>query len=222
MPGGRLETWRQPWAAGLPAGRSLFHDPVMALEFQKRVVDLVRTCLGASLGDTPDWLVRPGRAECRAGWEQVQRIYGVLTGLDLPQVMRPVERRKVDPVLMVGKTRRILEVDERQHFNRFRAATFDHYTSDNPVAFEIKDWLDLSLARNELEGGGFARPMPPLFPAPNGRHAQRAFRDALCDLLPPLHGYAPTLRIGEHEARSWVSRPDADARMHGLLSKRLA
>ena len=31
------------------------------------------------------------------------------------------------------------------------------------------------------------------------RHRQRAFRDALADLLPALHGFGPTIRIGHFE-----------------------
>jgi hypothetical protein len=42
-----------------------------------------------------------------------------------------------------------------------------------------------------------ARPCPPLFPDAGGRHLQRAFRDALADLVPLEHGWLPTLRIAD-------------------------
>lgn len=47
---------------------------------------------------TSEWLVRPGKAECGAHWEPVREIYDRLTGLDLPEVMRAVERRTADGV----------------------------------------------------------------------------------------------------------------------------
>ncbi len=150
------------------------------------------------------------------------RRYVELTGLTLPEVMRPVERRTVDAVfLQKGYPPRILEVDEKQHFNQFRAATLKHY-HDGPVAFDTKAWLAASLAKKKLEGGGFAKAKPPLFPDLNGRHCQRAFRDALCDLIPPLHGFAPTLRIADFEVEGWIYSNDAERRVDELLSTRLA
>jgi hypothetical protein len=193
----------------------------MALEFEHRVVEVVRNILGASLGVTPDWLIRPGRSECGRAWEPVCRIYNALTGLELPDVMRRAESRKVDAVLKVGEQRRVLEVDEKQHFNVFRAESFRHYPEWAEVAFDVGEWRRLSANKTKLEGGGFAKAKPPLFPELNGRHKQRAFRDALCDLLPPLHGFAPTLRISAFEAISWIGKPNATVRMEALLRDRM-
>lgn len=75
--------------------------------------------------------------------------------------------------------------------------------------------------KTKLEGGGFAAPKPPLFPGENGRHRQRAFRDALCDILPLEHGFAPTLRIADFEVASWMHSSDAAARMERLLVNRI-
>ena len=116
--------------------------------------------------------------------------------------MRRVERRTVEAALVFGGSRRILEVDEEQHFNQFRAITLRHYAGDVRVAFDTKRWLEQCDAKTRLEGGGFAAPRPPLFPGLNRRHRQRAFRDALRDLVPTEHGYAPTLRIGAFEIRA--------------------
>jgi hypothetical protein len=164
---------------------------------------------------------RKGRVQKRV-WDRISRIYTELTRLTLPEAMRPVERRIVDTVLLQeGYLPRILEFDEEQHFNEFRAATLKCY-GDAPVAFDTKAWLAASLAKKKLEGGGFAKAKPPLFPDLNGRHRQRAFRDALCDLIPPLHGFAPTLRIAKFEVRSWIYSKDAERRMDELLSTRSA
>jgi hypothetical protein len=194
----------------------------MAPALQTRVVLIVQNILRAESADTPSWLIRPGRVECRSEWDRVSRVYTKLTALTLPDVMPPKESREVDAVLLQkGCLPRILEVDEKQHFNKFRAATLKHY-DDALVAFDTKAWLAASLAKKKLEGGGFAEAKPPLFPEQNGRHRQRAFRDALCDLIPPLHGFAPTLRIAYFEVKSWIYSNDAEGRMDELLSTRLA
>jgi hypothetical protein len=89
----------------------------MARELERAVVGLVQEVLGADLAETPEWLVRPGRTECGNQWSLIQALYADLTGLELPEVMRPIERRAVDALLLEpGRPPRILEVDEKQHF----------------------------------------------------------------------------------------------------------
>jgi hypothetical protein len=193
----------------------------MALQFQTRAIQLIASVLRAEITNTPAWLIRPGKQECGSEWNRISLIYRDLTRQVLPDVMRTIERRTVDAVLVQnGRSPRILEVDETQHFNEFRVVTLTHYAGA-PVAFDVEAWLAVSKAKRKLEGGGFARPVPPLFPGPNGRHRQRAFRDALCDLLPPLHGFAPTLRISDFETKSWIFGDDAEERMAKLLAGRL-
>lgn len=118
-------------------------------------------------------------------WPLVQEIYAELTGGgSLPETMPPRERRQVDAILVVGGEARILEVDETQHFNRFRALTLRRYNGQIPLAFPAADWIAACEAKKRLEGGGFGKPRPPLFPRDGGRHQQRAFRDALADFCP--------------------------------------
>ena len=116
---------------------------------------------------------------------------------------------------------RVLEIDEIQHFNRFRAKTLLHYMTDVPVAFDKQRFLCASRDKSRLEGGGFAKPRPPLFPGRDGRHRQRAFRDALADILPIDHCYAPTLRIAYFEVEGWILGRDGEDRMRTLIGDRL-
>lgn len=51
---------------------------------------------------------------------------------------------------------------------------------------------------------------------------QRAFRDMLADLLPPVHDFDPTLRIADFEVSGWLHGCEADERMRKLLDERLA
>lgn len=168
----------------------------------------------------PDWLVRPGKAESKDRWELIQEIYHRLTGLELPSVMRPVERRTVDGTFRLGDATFIFELDESQHFNGYRATTLRCYPDDLKVAFDKEDWIKRCQRKTRLEGGGFAKPKPPLFPGENGRHKQRAFRDALSDVIPGCYGYLPTLRLGDFEVGSWIEGHDATERMTALLRDR--
>lgn len=195
----------------------------MARELERAVVSLVRELLSAEIAATPAWLVRPGKVECGGRWPLVQEVYADLTdGMVLPEVMRPVERREVDAVLQrPGEPCRILEFDEAQHFNRYWARTFSFYADDVSFAFPVDAWVARSQQKTRLEGGGFGRLKPPLFPGDGGRHRQRAFRDVLCDVLPPEHGFLPTLRIGDFEVAAWLHGGDARERMAALLADRL-
>jgi hypothetical protein len=194
----------------------------MAGELQAAVVPLVARILSAELVGTPPWLLRPGPIECGGQWQTVCSVYSELTALDLPEAMPPRETRRVDAVLDAGDDApRILEVDETQHFNRYRALTLGRYPAEVQVAFPIERWIEQSEKKTRLEGGGFGKPKPPLFPAEYGRHAQRAFRDMLADLLPLEHGWKPTLRIGDFEVLPWIYTSEAETGMRELLATRL-
>jgi hypothetical protein len=195
----------------------------VARELERAVVALVQEVLGAELVEMPVWLVRPGKVECAAHWPLVKQVYTDLTGgMVLPNVMRPVERRQVDAVLKCsGSPPRILEVDEKQHFNHYRARTLSFYADELPRAFPVDAWVARSQQKTRLEGGGFGKAKPPLFPGDGGRHRQRAFRDAFCDTVPLEHGFVPTLRIADFEVAGWLHADDARERMASLLDARL-
>src|SRR5947209_1777472 len=129
----------------------------MAGELQAAAVPLVARILGATSAKTPAWLQRPDAVECGGSWGMVCQIYGELTGLTLPEAMPPRESRRVDAVLGVDGELRILEVDETQHFNRFRALTLRRYPPEARVAFPVERWIEQSEKKARLEGGGFGK-----------------------------------------------------------------
>src|SRR5256885_12122407 len=51
--------------------------------------------------------------------------------------------------------RRIIEIDEYQHFNLFRATTLDLYPKNNVIAFPRKEWMRQCKAARNLPGAGF-------------------------------------------------------------------
>jgi hypothetical protein len=193
----------------------------MPLELQNRVLQLVIAILPGAKQRTPDWLMRAGQAECGKRWGLVQTIYADLTGRELPNLMPPRERRTLDLVWRTpDSTVRVIEVDESQHFNCFRAQTLRHYPPDLNIAFSAPRWIEESEKKLKLEGGGFAKPRPPLFPQDGGRHQQRAFRDALADILPSEYGFAPTLRLAYFEVQDWLHDNDAQKKMTMMLRDR--
>jgi hypothetical protein len=196
---------------------------------QERAVDLLRSVLpnGSKLVEevAPPWLVRPGQVESGDLWQVVVDVYQSLTGAVLPEEMLPRERRRLDAVITYADGRqRVLEIDERQHFTSARLGTFDFYDGHVRTAFDIEAWRSrCNELRGRESGGGFARPCPPLFPGPGGRHRQRAFRDFLADALPVAKGWLPTMRISDAEVRAAVATSDPPTAMAELArAKELA
>lgn len=190
---------------------------------EEAVMKLVIDILGGTPERTPAWLMRPGPEECGARWRRISEIYRDLTGNQLPGEMPARERRRLDCVLRgTDSSLRIIEFDESQHFNCFRAKTLRMYPRDLKVAFERNLWIEKSEEKTKLEGVGFGKPKHPLFPDKWGRHQQRAFRDALTDILPPEHGFLPTLRIGDFEVADWLETENRSAKMKELLNRKFS
>jgi hypothetical protein len=198
----------------------------MPLKVQRAVLALVSQVFRESVetrGKMPGWLIRPGKVECGAHWPLICEIYRELTGSELPEEMPKNNWRRVDGILQcVGSTPRIVEVDESQHFNCYRATTLRLYPPELPLAFDRQTWIQHSQGKPLQQSGGWAAPKPPLFPDAGGRHLQRAFRDALADILPPEYGFLPTLRIAYFEVEPWIETSSAATRMNDLLNRKIS
>jgi len=71
----------------------------------------------------------------------------------------------------------IIEYDERQHFTEPRAVSLEEYPADLPLGFNREQWIDVC---RDVQ----ARDNEPLY-----RDEQRAFYDALRDILAPRNGF---------------------------------
>ncbi len=192
----------------------------MAHEAENATHDVLTAMLGPSL-PTPGWLLGPGKQDCAERWSLVQEVYRYLTSQQLPEEMPPRETRRVDGVFEYRGRAFVFELDETQHFNVYRATPLRCYPDDLPLAFDKSDWIKRSTRKTKLEGGGFAKPRPPLFPEENDRHQQRAFRDALANILPSCHEFLPTLRLGDFEVGRWIYDEGSHDIMATLLEERL-
>jgi hypothetical protein len=77
----------------------------------------------------------------------------------------------------------IVEFDENQHFSRPRLITLSNYPAEIAVGFSIARWQELCRELDAKDNQPF------------DRDERRAWYDTLRDLLPPLHGFKPTLRL---------------------------
>lgn len=197
----------------------------MPRDLQRRVLGVLSQAVRREVydGPTPEWLQGPGAEECGELWPLVRRIYRRLSGLSLPATMPIRERRAIDGVIGGrGKAWRLIEFDEAQHFNEYRALTLSFYPEDCPLGFPRDVWLTASRRGSLIGPPGYWSPKPPVFPMDGGRHRQRAFRDALADLLPPLHDFGPTLRIADFEVLPWIwDERGAPTRLRRLVEDRL-
>ncbi|MHC5796488.1 DUF7255 family protein [Lacisediminihabitans sp. FW035] len=105
-----------------------------------------------------------------------------------------------------------IEVDESQHFTTFRLLTLDQYPADTSLGFDLGTYRELC---KELapHSDNFRRSKAAVGFGEGGRQRQRAYHDALRDLVVPAMGHPPVVR---------VAAPDRDgaaayARVHDQL-----
>ena len=99
------------------------------------------------------------------------------------------------PDLSHSVTGGIIEVDEVQHFTTARLKTFEFYPSEVPVGYDLEEYKSLTLRWRVRGDAAFAHKVASDFPDRGGRQAQRAYNDALRDLLAPTFTRCPCLRI---------------------------
>ncbi len=92
----------------------------------------------------------------------------------------------------------LVEVDESQHFTSFRLATLDLYPSTIPLGFDLHEYKSLC---RELapRSDRYRRDKAAIGFGPGGRQRQRAYNDALRDLVTPVMGCPPVIRVAAPE-----------------------
>ena len=110
----------------------------------------------------------------------------------------------------------LIEIDESQHFTSFRAIALSLYPAETPLAFSIEEYRDLCATWAPVSDR-YRASKPAVAFGPAGRQRQRAYHDALRDLVTPAMGRPPVIR---------VAAPDRDGavayeRVRGLLHERL-
>lgn len=99
------------------------------------------------------------------------------------------------PDLFHQPTGCVIEVDEVQHFTSARLVTLDHYPADVPLGFALADYRSLVERWRPKGDRAYPHKVSVDFPQPGGRQAQRAYNDALRDLLAPSFTGHPVIRL---------------------------
>ena len=89
----------------------------------------------------------------------------------------------------------IIEIDEIQHFTSARLRSFDFYPQNVRLGYDLLDYVRLVKHWRARGDRAYAHKEAVDFPTPGGRQAQRAYNDALRDLLAPTFTQHPVLRI---------------------------
>ena len=97
--------------------------------------------------------------------------------------------------LMIPSTGQLVEVNEVQHFTGARQASLRRYPPSFAAGFSIADYRTLIESWRVRAEAVFTRRWSPDFDFAGGRRAQRAYGDALVDLLAPVFTGAPVLRL---------------------------
>ena len=92
----------------------------------------------------------------------------------------------------------LVEYDEQQHFTSDRLVTFDCYPTDVDVAYNIDDYRALARRLSGTADRYRAAKKSTDFPFHGGRRSQRAYFDAVRDLVAPFFG----LRVFRFRRRS--------------------
>ena len=91
----------------------------------------------------------------------------------------------------------IVELDESQHFTRPRKLALEVYGDALPLGFSAERWMNLCEQRDAMDND------PPF------RDEQRAWYDALRDLVPTTRGLLPTVRLYARDL-AWCSLDSTD------------
>jgi hypothetical protein len=99
----------------------------------------------------------------------------------------------------VSKPSFIVEFDESQHFSRPRLVSLSLYPKELKSGFSISRWQDLCRLIDARDD------------APFDRDERRAWYDTLRDLVPPVYGFRPTVRLYAEEFH-WCALDGASRR----------
>ncbi len=99
------------------------------------------------------------------------------------------------PDLVHTETGCIIEVDEVQHFTTARLLTLDHYPDGVALGFDPDEYRRLIQRWRVKADAAFAHRTSADFPERGGRQSQRAYNDALRNLLAPVYTGLPAIRI---------------------------
>lgn len=126
----------------------------------------------------------------------LHQIFGALGGIEAEQSTKSLTALPGDFVHVESGT--FIEIDEHQHFTSFRLATLDLYPVDAVLGFDLDEYRDLCRIWSAKADRYYPAKDAVGF-GPGGRQRQRAYNDALRDLVTPALGRPGVVRVAAPE-----------------------
>ncbi len=152
-----------------------------------------------------DWLINKHHQEQFGEYFlMIEKLFSDLGG-DVLRNRAKRSMRLTSDAFIGGGYKCILEFDEIQHFSTARLATLRSIPENYPLGFDRSEYINL--CRDHCVSADSYRESKTTvdFPFRGGRTAQRAYFDLFRDLLPPIFGLNPTVRIHEFETARFCS-----------------
>ncbi|RJT87270.1 hypothetical protein D6T64_15895 [Cryobacterium melibiosiphilum] len=108
-----------------------------------------------------------------------------------------------------------IEVDESQHFTSFRLLTLDRYPVDAHLGFDIDAYRSLCHAWEE-RSDKYRKSKAAIGFGAGGRQRQRAYHDALRDLVAPAMGHPPVIRAAAPDRDGVAAYKRVRDRLHKM------
>lgn len=167
---------------------------------QRLITDILATVLKEPPGNPSfGWMTnKQGGEESGEAYDALRAIFKTLRGNAEAHALKRERPLNCD-AYFGGTYNFIFEFDEVQHFSSFRLKTFQHYPEGLRLGYNLLRYKQYCM-RFMVEANSYRQAKTTEdFPFAGGRTAQRAYFDAVKDVLPPLHGLNPTLRIAEFD-----------------------
>lgn len=119
-------------------------------------------------------------------------------------LLRAKAERPLNPDFVLPNGQ-LVEVDEIQHFTSDRLLTLEHHPTGASLGFDRGTYRELCDHHHGTADRYRADKTATDFPFPGGRRAQRAFLDAVRDLIAPYLTGHPVLRVPAPECDAVVA-----------------
>lgn len=129
-----------------------------------------------------------------------------------------VPQRLLESDFLHRASHTLIEVDEVQHFTTHRRTAIELYPSDIELGFDRDEYLYLIEMHHAKADRAFAHKSARAF-GNRGRPRQRAYLDAVRDLILPTMGFAPVIRVAAPEGVGELafSRFSSSGQLEGLI-----
>jgi hypothetical protein len=177
--------------------------------------------IGLTRGTAQPWLTNRGHlnpviadAVPAATLGLLRSIYKQLGGVEAALANKRAGSSPRPDFLLLSRSL-IIEVDEIQHFTTDRLAALELYPEDAGLAFDVAEYRKLISKWSPVADGYRAAKPSVDFPRAGGRRAQRAYFDAVRDLVAPSFSWR-VLRVAAPECDAPIAMSRLVARLRDL------